>query len=190
MPGHADRCDYTADPGEFWSAPDMEKAHALVEESGTKGQKVTVVADDTSTGRAVGTYLQAVLTDLGYDATVQSISGDIQFTYIQNTNNNVRVLGDAVVSGLPRALELPERAVRLRQLHPGVQFLGEHVEICDKGLDDRMKAAMAMAGTDPAAALTEWGNIDYDMMKLAPAVPLFTPKDVDLISTRMGNYEF
>ena len=27
-------------------------------------------------------------------------------------------------------------------------------------------------------------------MALAPAVPLFTPKDVDLISTRLGNYEF
>ena len=41
FPGHVDYCPYTKDPGAKWSAPDMEKAKQLVEESGTKGQKVT-----------------------------------------------------------------------------------------------------------------------------------------------------
>ena len=190
MPGHADRCDYTADPGEFWSAPDMDKALALVEESGTKGQKVTVVADDTSTGRAVGTYLQTVLTDLGYDATVQSISGDIQFTYIQNTNNNVQISVTQWYQDYPAASNFLNVLFGCDSFTPGSDSSVNMSGICDKALDDRMKAAMALAGTDPEAALTEWGNIDYDMMKLAPAVPLFTPKDVDLISTRLGNYEF
>ena len=62
--------------------------------------------------------------------------------------------------------------------------------ICDTDLDARMKAAMALGVTDPEAANKEWAQIDHDMMKLAPAVPLFTPKDVDLVSTRLGNYEF
>lgn len=190
MPGHADRCDYTADPGEFWSAPDMEKALALVEESGTKGQKVTVVADDTSTGRAVGTYLQTVLTELGYDATVQSISGDIQFTYIQNTNNNVQISVTQWYQDYPAPSNFLHVLFGCDSFTPGSDSSVNMSGICDKALDDRMKAAMALAATDPEAALTEWGNIDYDMMKVAPAVPLFTPKDVDLISTRLGNYEF
>jgi peptide/nickel transport system substrate-binding protein len=168
----------------------MDKAHALVEESGTKGQKVTVVADDTSTGRAVGTYLQTVLSELGYDATVQSISGDIQFTYIQNTNNNVQISVTQWYQDYPAPSNFLNVLFGCDSFTPGSDSSVNMSGICDKGLDDRMKAAMALAGTDPEAALTEWGNIDYDMMKLAPAVPLFTPKDVDLISTRMGNYEF
>ena len=35
-------------PATKWSAPDMEKAKQLVEESGTKGQKVTIIAEDTA----------------------------------------------------------------------------------------------------------------------------------------------
>ncbi len=190
MPGHVDRCDYTADPGEFWSAPDMEKALALVEASGTKGQKVTVVTDDSNTSRGVGTYLQTVLTDLGYDATVQSISGDIQFTYIQNTNNNVQISVTQWYQDYPAPSNFLNVLFGCDSFTPGSDSSVNMSGICDKGLDDRMKAAMALAVTDPDAALQQWGDIDYDFMKLAPAVPLFTPKDVDLISTRLGNYEF
>lgn len=190
MPGHEARCDYTQNPGAEWSAPDMEKAHALVEESGTKGQKVTVVSDDTATSRAVGTYLQTVLTDLGYDATVQSISGDIQFTYIQNTNNKVQISVTQWYQDYPAPSNFLNVLFGCDSFKPGSDSSVNMSGICDKGLDDRMKAAMAQATTDQAAANKAWGGIDYDMMKLAPAVPLFTPKDVDLISTRLGNYQF
>jgi len=65
--------------------PEVLRGVQLVEESGTKGQKVTVIAEDNATSRAVGTYLQSVLSELGYDASVKAISPNIQFTYIQNT---------------------------------------------------------------------------------------------------------
>jgi peptide/nickel transport system substrate-binding protein len=190
MPGHVDHCDYTADPGEFWTAPDMDKAMELVEASGTKGQKVTVVTDDTATSRGVGTYLQTVLTDLGYDATVQSISGDIQFTYIQNTNNNVQISVTQWYQDYPAPSNFLNVLFGCDSFTPGSDSSVNMSGICDKALDDRMKAAMAMGATDPAGALALWGGIDQDMMKLAPAVPLFTPMDVDLMSARLGNYEF
>ena len=69
----------------------MEKAKQLVEESGTKGQKVTIIAEDTAISKSVGVYLQSVLTELGYEADVKPISPNIQFTYIQNTNNKVQM---------------------------------------------------------------------------------------------------
>ena len=49
-------------PDEKWSAPDIEKAKQLVEESGTKGQKVTVIVEDTAVSKSIGVYLQSVLT--------------------------------------------------------------------------------------------------------------------------------
>jgi peptide/nickel transport system substrate-binding protein len=91
FPGHVPYCPYTKDPGEKWSAPDMEKAKQLVEESGTKGQKVTIIAEDKAVSKAIGVYLQSVLKELGYDADVKPISPNIQFTYIQNTNNKVQM---------------------------------------------------------------------------------------------------
>ena len=91
FPGHVAYCPYTKDPGDKWSAPDLDKARALVEQSGTKGQKVTIISDDTAVSKSIGTYMQSVLTDIGYDAAVKPISGNIQFTYIQNTNNKVQI---------------------------------------------------------------------------------------------------
>ena len=62
FPGHVPFCLYTKDPGEKWTAPDIEKAKQLVEESGTKGQKVTIIAEDTAVSKSIGVYMQSVLT--------------------------------------------------------------------------------------------------------------------------------
>jgi peptide/nickel transport system substrate-binding protein len=138
----------------------------------------------------VGTYLQTVLSDLGYDASVQTISGDIQFTYIQNTNNNVQISISQWYQDYPAPSNFLNVLFGCDTFHPGSDSSINISGICDKDLDARMKAAMALGVTDPEAANKEWAKIDHDFMALAPAVPLFTPKDVDLISTRLGNYEF
>lgn len=190
FPGHEDHCDYTLDPGPDWTAPDLDKARALVEASGTRGQKVTVVTDDTAASRGVGTYLQTVLTDLGYDATVQTISGDIQFTYIQNTNNKVQISVTQWYQDYPAASNFLNILFGCDSFHPGSDASVNMSGFCDTAIDARMKAAMALGATDPEAANKDWAKIDHDVMALAPAVPLFTPKDVDLIGARVGNYQF
>src|SRR4051812_11799132 len=91
FPGHVDYCPYTKNPGKKWSAPDMAKAKQLVKESGTAGQKVVVVTADDEVQKAMGVYLQSVLNDLGYKASVKPISGNIAFTYAQNTKNKVQI---------------------------------------------------------------------------------------------------
>ncbi len=126
FPGHVPYCPYTKDPGEKWSAPDLEKAKALVEESGTKGQKVTIIAEDNAVSKSIGTYLQSVLTDIGYDAEVKPISPNIQFTYIQNTNNKVQISHQPMVSGLSGRVGLPEHPVRLLQLHARFGQFDQH----------------------------------------------------------------
>ncbi len=91
FPGHEDVCRYTKDPGTTWSAPDMAKAKQLVADSGTAGQTVTVVVADDSVNAAIGEYVQSVLNELGYKAKLNKLSGNIQFTYIQNTKNKVQI---------------------------------------------------------------------------------------------------
>ncbi|XZQ30389.1 ABC transporter substrate-binding protein [Rhodobacter capsulatus] len=190
FPGHEDQCLYTLDPGTEWTAPDMDKALQLVEESGTKGQKVTVVTEDNAASRGIGTYLQSVLSDLGYEAAVQTISGDIQFTYIQNTNNKVQLSISQWYADYPAASNFLNVLFGCDSFHPGTDASINISGLCDKDIDAQMKAAIALGATDPVAADRDWAKIDRAVMEQSPALPLFTPQQVDLLSTRVGNYQF
>lgn len=190
FPGHEDNCDYTLNPGEVWSAPDMEKALALVAESGTAGQEVTVVVEDTAVSREIGTYLQSVLTDLGYDASVNAISSNIHFTYIQNTNNEVQMSVSQWYQDYPAASNFLNVLLSCASFRPGSDSSINIAGYCNPELDARMQAAMDMALTDPAAANAEWAQIDQAFMAEAPMAPLFTPKHIDFLSERVGNFMF
>ena len=190
FPGHADHCDYTADPGASWTAPDMEKAKALVEESGTKGQKVTVIVEDTAVSRDVGAYLQSVLSELGYEASVKAISANIQFTYIQNTNNNVQISVSQWYQDYPAPSNFLNVLLSCASFHPGSDASVNISGFCDKEIDARMQAALAKGVEDPEGVLAEWGGIDQAIMEKAPVAPLFTPKHVDFTSERVGNFVF
>ena len=190
FPGHVDSCLYTKDPGTTWSAPDMEKAKQLVEESGTAGQKVTVVTEDSATSRAVGTYLQSVLSELGYDATVQAISANIQFTYIQNTDNKVQISVSQWFMDYPQASNFLNVLLSCASFTPGSDASINIAGYCNKDLDGQMAKAMQTAVTDPEAANDMWTELDKAFMEQAPVAPLFTPKNVDFVSKRVGNFIF
>lgn len=190
FPGHEPYCPYTKDPGTKWSAPDVEKAKQLVEESGTKGQKVTVVVEDTAVSRAIGVYLQSVLTDIGYVADVKPISSAIQFTYIQNTNNKVQMSVSQWYQDYPAASDFLNILFGCDSFHPGSDSSINMAGFCDKAIDKKMKDALALGVTDQAAADKMWAEIDKAVTDQVPAVPLFTPKHVDFVSKRTGNFLF
>ncbi len=190
MPGHVPTCRYTAEPGEEWSAPDMDKAKALVEESGTAGQEVTIVTEDTVVSKGIGTYLQSVLNELGYKASVKPISSNIQFPYIQNTNNKVQMSISQWYQDYPQPSNFLNILLSCASFTPGSDSSINISGYCNKDLDARMKAAMAQAVTDPEGAYAEWTKIDDAFMENAPMAPLFTPKRVDFVSSRVGNYMF
>ncbi|WP_180899096.1 ABC transporter substrate-binding protein [Martelella soudanensis] len=190
FPGFEESCLYTENPGTTWSAPDMEKAKQLVEESGTAGQKVTVVAEDTATSRAVGTYLQSVLAELGYDATMQAISPNIQFTYIQNTDNNVQISVSQWFMDYPQASNFLNVLLSCASFNEGSDASINIAGYCNEEIDAKMAEAMQTAVTDPEGANKLWAEIDKAFMEQAPVAPLFTPKNVDFTSKRVGNFIF
>ncbi|WP_244614818.1 ABC transporter substrate-binding protein [Pukyongiella litopenaei] len=190
FPGYRPFCLHTKNPGEAWTGPDMEKARALVEASGTQGQKVAVVVDDSDAGRNIGLYLQSVLTDLGYDASVNSISGNIHFTYIQNTNNKVQASVSQWYADYPAAANFLNVLIGCGSFHPGSDSSINISGMCDEKIQARMDQAMALGSTDPEAANDLWSEIDREVMEQVPMVPLFNPSNVDFASKRMGNYMF
>ncbi len=160
FPGHEDYCPYTKDPGTKWSAPDLEKAKQLVEESGTKGQKVTIITEDKAVSKSIGVYLQSVLTELGYDTEVKPISANIQFTYIQNTNNKVQMSITQWYQDYPAASDFLNILFGCSSFTEGSDSSINIAGFCDKDIDAKMQAALALGVTDPAAANKEWAVID------------------------------
>jgi peptide/nickel transport system substrate-binding protein len=63
-------------------------------------------------------------------------------------------------------------------------------EFCEPGIDRQMRRAQAEQLTDPVAASALWQRVDRELTDRAPWVPLFTPKQVDFLSKRVGNYQY
>ncbi|HRX36768.1 MAG TPA: ABC transporter substrate-binding protein [Aestuariivirga sp.] len=190
FPGNEPYCPYTKDPGEKWSAPDVEKAKQLVEESGTKGQKVTVIVEDTAVSKSIGVYLQSVLKDIGYDADVKPISPNIQFTYIQNTNNKVQISVSQWYQDYPAASDFLYILFGCESFVEGSDSSINISGFCDEGVNKKMKDALALGVTDPDAANKMWAEIDKEVTDKAPMAALFTPKHIDFVSKRLGNFQF
>lgn len=192
MAGYEPYCPFTKDPGpgKGWTAPDMAKAKQLIEESGTKGQKVTLIGDDKAVPKAIATYMQGVLRDLGYDASLKTVSHNIQFTYIQNTNNNVQISVTDWYADYPAPSDFLNVLFGCGSFHPGSNSSINISGWCDKTVDGEMKEALKTAVTDPKAADAMWTKIDKAVTDAAPAAALFQPKRVDVVSKRVGNVMF
>ncbi|QND60661.1 ABC transporter substrate-binding protein [Mesorhizobium huakuii] len=190
FPGHEDYCPFTKNPGAKWSAPDLDKAKQLVEESGTKGQKVTIIAEDTAISRSIGVYLQSVLTSIGYVADVKPISSNIQFTYIQNTNNKVQMSITQWYKDYPAASDFLNILFSCASFREGSDASINIAGFCDKDIDAKMQKALDLGVTDQKAADKMWAEIDRQITDKAPAVGLFTPKRLDFVSKRVGNFKF
>jgi peptide/nickel transport system substrate-binding protein len=190
FPGHVDFCDYTKGGGSTWSAPDLDKAKQLVQQSGTAGQEVGIVVTDDEVNKSIGEYLQSLLTQLGYKATLKPLSGNIQFTYIQNTNNKVQLALTSWYQDYPAASDFLHVLLSCASFKAGSDSSINISGFCDKDIDGQMTQALTQAQTDQQGADAKWGQIDQAIMKQSPVVPLFTPKLIDFVSKRVGNYQF
>lgn len=190
FPGHEDSCQYTKDGGNTWTAPDLDKAKQLVQESGTAGQAVGVVVTDDEVNQAIGQYVVSLLNTLGYKATLKPISSNIQFTYIQNTKNKVQVSLSQWYQDYPAASDFLNILFSCASFTPGSDSSINISGYCDKGNDARMQQALVTQRTDEDKANQQWAQVDQDLMKEAVVVPLFTPKLIDFTSKRTGNYQF
>ena len=190
FPGHVDSCAYTAGGGATWSAPDLAKAKQLVQQSGTAGQEVGIVTQDDSVNKAMGEYLQSLLTEIGYKAVLKPLSANIQFTYIQNTKNKVQLALTSWYQDYPAASDFINVLLSCASFRPGSDSSINISGFCDKDIDARIQQALTLGQTDQQAADQKWAEIDQAIMQKSPVVPLLTPKLVDFTSKRVGNYQF
>ena len=127
-----------------------------------------------------------MLNDLGYKACVKPISPNIQFTYIQNTNNKVQISVSQWYQDYPRRFELPASPVRLRFFQPGSDASVNIAGFCDEAIDQKMQEAHGLGHRRPGQGRQQlWAEVDKAVTDAAPAAVLFTPKRIDLVSRRL-----
>lgn len=190
MPGYKAYCPYTMNPDTKWTAPDMAKAEALMKASGQIGQPVTVITDDQNVDPALGTYLTSVLNQLGFKATLKVLSADIQFTYIQNTKNKVQISISSWVQDYPAASDFINVMLSCGSFHPGSDTSINISGFCDKAIDQQIQQNLVLAVTNTDAANKQWAKIDHEITDKAPWVSMFSPHELDFVSTRLGNFTF
>ncbi|HVP75594.1 MAG TPA: ABC transporter substrate-binding protein [Gaiellaceae bacterium] len=190
FPGYQPYCPYTKNPGTKWSAPDLAKAKQLVKESGTAGEKVAVVMQDDEVNKAMGVYLQSVLNEIGYKATVKPISANIFFTYAQNTKNKVQINVQQWYQDYPAPSDFLFILFGCESFHPGSDSSINIAGFCDKKINAQMHKALSLGVTNEETANTLWTKIDKMVTDASPMATLFTPKHIDFVSKRVGNFTF
>jgi len=193
MGGYEPYCPFTkggTDKTTKWTAPDLEKAKQLVKESGTAGQKVTLISSDKVVEKSMGEYLVNMLRNLGYDAQLKAISSNDQFNYIQNSKNKVQISLTDWFQDYPAPSDFLNVLFSSDSFHEGSDNSINIAGYSNLKIDADMKAALALAVTDPKAANVQWAKIDKAITDEAPAVSLLQPKNVDIVSKRVGNYSY
>jgi peptide/nickel transport system substrate-binding protein len=190
LAGYAPYCPFTKNPDARWSAPDLATARTLVKASGTAGMKVTFVCSDREVERSIGIYLQSVLNDIGYRASVHSISYNIRDTYLENSSNHVQIGLTDWYQDYPSPSDFLDVLLSCASFHPGSDASINMSGFCDPAIDARMQGAIATELTDPEAADRQWTEIDRTLTDLAPLTTLFQINKLDVVSPRVGHYKF
>ncbi len=190
IPGHQAYCPYTRNPGATWSAPDLAKARALVRESGTAGMKVTLICSDIDIEHSMGIYLQSVLADIGYQASLHAVSYSIRDPYLENSNNHVQIGLTNWFQDYPSPADFLNVLLSCASFRPGSDASINMSGFCDPAIDARMHGAMTTALTDQDEAARQWTAIDHTLTDRAPLVTLFQINYLDLTSARVGHFTY
>ncbi|MEP6909454.1 MAG: ABC transporter substrate-binding protein [Actinomycetota bacterium] len=190
LPGYRPYCPYTSDPGAggAWTAPDLAKARALVRQSGTYGARVTfwtfknhgkVLAD---AGVARETFTQ-----LGYRYSEKIFpDGGLYYEALAKAPKNEPNSGTTGwLADYPAAANFFEPM----SCATFGDAAANSSRFCSAAFDRKLERANAVQTRDPGAAAKLWGQIDRDATDQAIWASLFTPRDVNLVSKRVGNYQ-
>jgi peptide/nickel transport system substrate-binding protein len=190
FPGYQPYCPYTVNPGDKWTAPDMDKAQELVDGSGTKGAKVAVITTPDEASKAMSLYFVSLLNDLGYDASLKTLNASVAYSYVQDSRNKAQMYYSYWAPDYTAASNFLNIQVGCGGFHEASTASPNLSEFCDPQIDALTKQAMSLQGTDPDAADAKWAEIDRLVTDAAPLVQLFTANKLDFVSKRVGNYQY
>jgi ABC-type transport system substrate-binding protein/DNA-binding SARP family transcriptional activator/streptogramin lyase len=196
LPGYRRYCPYTLNPGPggMWTAPSLSQAEHLVSASGTRGAKVTVVTGGFGTtipDQATGRYLVSVLDQLGYRASLQVITNPNAYDQrLYDSRQHTQVGWFSWYQDYPTPSDFITPLLTCRSFVPGNPANLNAAEFCSRRIDAQVARALALQAHNPSAAGALWARIDHRIVNQAPWVPVYNPRSLVVLSTRVGNYQF
>jgi YVTN family beta-propeller protein len=184
FPAYRPFCPYTVAPNAAgtWVAPDMAKARALVRASGTAGAKIEVLGVEGQISLALARYFASVLRELGYRTSLRVFPDFVQYLEYAGDASNRAQIGQA---GITAAILAPSDFFQpftcSDSLNPS--------EYCDPKLDARMRRAAALQASNPAQANRLWSEIERELVRQAPIVPVANVQQRVFVSRRVGNHQ-
>jgi peptide/nickel transport system substrate-binding protein len=193
IPGHVPYCPYTRDPSlnGRWTAPDLPRARQLIAASGTRGELVSLVTETPSGpwDEPVGRYIVGVLRQLGYRAHLQVLTPNEWSAAVENYRRPPQIVTDAWVADYPSASQWITLELSCAEWQPPA-VVNNHARFCDPTVDRLAAQAAQLQATDPIAADRLWARADRQATNLAPWIPTVTETGADLISSRVGDYQY
>ena len=165
----------------------MEKAKQLVDQSGTKGQKVTIISTNEETTKAIDLYFVSVLRELGYDAGIKSLNGDVQYAYVQDSGNKAQMSYSYWFPDYPSGsnfLNVVVGCAGFTKNSASSPNLSGLLRPRDPGEDRGRRSSWSRTDRDAANAL--WAEVDRETTDAAPWVSLFVGNRLDFVSERVG----
>jgi peptide/nickel transport system substrate-binding protein len=181
FPGYQSYCPYG-------TAGDLAKARALIAASGTRGMKIEVYSWSDLGG--LGPYAVKLLRSLGYRASMKSLGGYRYFGVVDDSRRKVQIGTTEWISDYPAASGFFNAVLTCASFRPGTPDNSNAAEFCDPRLDRQIGRASTEQVTNPQAASGLWERVDRQAVDQAPWVPLVNPKVVDVLSKRVGNYQY
>ena len=177
FPGYVPYCPH--------HVPRLAAARRLVRASGTRGMRVTVWTNGQF--RPIMRYARSLLQAVGYRATITS-RGDFGRVYDPRTH----VQAGPTYWGADYAAPFDFLAKNLScaAFSRNPDRNANLSEFCSPRIDAHMRRAAAAQATDPDRANRLWAAVDRELVDAAPWVPLFNPRGLEVLSNRVGNYQF
>jgi YVTN family beta-propeller protein len=190
FPGYRPYCPYTAGtPTDgSWVAPSLAKARALIAHSGTRGMKITVWSWADLGG--LGPYAVKLLRSLGYRASMKARGGFGYFSVIGDSRTKAQIGTFEWISDYPEASGFFNAILSCASFLPNDPDNSNAAEFCDPRIDRQIGRALTEQATNPDAARGLWERVDRQTVEQAPWVALVNPKVIDVLSKRVGNYQY
>jgi peptide/nickel transport system substrate-binding protein len=139
---------------------------------------------------ATARYLALVLGQLGYRASLRKANASTYWGMLGDSRNRVQAGFFAWYQDYPAPSDFIDPLFTCGSFLPRNPNNLNEAEFCNARIDAQIQRALTARPSGPSAAATRWAAIDRELTDEAPWVPLYNPRDLTVLSARVGNYQF
>ena len=149
--------------------------------------KVTVW--EWSQAKGFNRVAEKVLHSLGYRVAVKPL-GDEFWGAVGDSRNRAQIGFTGLQPSFPSPAQFMVPLFSCAAFVPRNPDNPNPGEFCDPRIDRQMRRAQAEQLSDPTGSRALWQRVDREITDASPLVPLMTSKDVNVLSKRVGNYQY